>query len=95
MKVQLYLEDDFFKVYQNWEKLKMFKTINVKNKISMWNRIIKINNKYYKVWFSKRNKYVLQELKEEFFLEKIIEKKRAVKLKYKNGGVKIYKLLKI
>lgn len=67
-KIELYLDDDFKDIFQDWDEVKVYKTLSVADDIDLWGRAINLEGKFYSVCCSQGNKYAIQEL-EQFNIE--------------------------
>lgn len=67
-KIELYLDNNFKNILSGWEHSEPYKTLYVNDNVDIWNRALKLDNKYYSVCCSKGDKYRIIEL-EQFNIE--------------------------
>lgn len=62
MKINLYLASDFKDIFQKWEEVPIFKTVDVEENIDLWNRSIILDDKNYCICSKQGNNYSIREL---------------------------------
>ena len=67
-KIELYLDNDFKNIMQEWNEVEVFKVLSVDDNVDLWNRAISLDGKFYTVCGSQGNKYRVREL-EQFNIE--------------------------
>ncbi len=63
-KIELYLDDDFKDIFQDWDEVKVYKTLSVADDIDLWGRAINLEGKFYSVCCSQGNKYKIRGLEQ-------------------------------
>lgn len=61
-EIKLYLLEDFEDWKASWEDVKPFKILSVSDDIELWDRVIKINKSYYRIFSSQGNNYKIEEI---------------------------------
>ncbi|WP_027702518.1 hypothetical protein [Metaclostridioides mangenotii] len=60
--IELYLDKDFKSVLQDWREVPVFRTLEVKDDVDLWDRAIELDGEFYSVARQKKEKHKIYKL---------------------------------